>query len=58
MEKAETLVNENLSPGSYEFNWNAGNLAGGIYYYTLTSGNFTDEKNDTYWVSILSIGNE
>ena len=42
--EVETLVNENLSPGSYEFNWNAGNLAGGIYYYTLTSGNFTDTK--------------
>ncbi len=40
----ETLVNENLSPGSYEYNWNAGDLAGGIYYYTLSSGNFTDTK--------------
>ncbi len=39
-----TLVNENLSPGSYEYNWNAGTLAGGIYYYTLSSGNFTDTK--------------
>lgn len=42
--EVETLVNENLSPGSYEYNWNAADLAGGIYYYTLTSGNFTDTK--------------
>jgi hypothetical protein len=39
-----TLVNENLSPGSYEYNWNAGDLAGGIYYYTLSAGNFSDTK--------------
>lgn len=39
-----TLVNENLSPGSYEYNWNAGNLAGGIFYYTLSAGNFSDTK--------------
>lgn len=42
--EVSTLVKENLSPGSYEYSWNAGNLAGGIYYYTLTSGNFTDTK--------------
>ena len=39
-----TLVNENLSPGSYEVDWNASNVSGGIYYYSLTAGDFKDTK--------------
>ncbi len=39
-----TLVNENLSPGSYEADWNASNVAGGVYYYKLSAGNFTETK--------------
>ena len=35
----QNLVNERLNAGQYEINWNAGNLASGIYYYKLTSGN-------------------
>ncbi len=35
----DNLVNERLNAGQYEINWNAGNLASGIYYYKLTSGN-------------------
>jgi hypothetical protein len=30
-----TLVNENLSPGTYEVNWNAGSLASGAYFAKL-----------------------
>ncbi len=39
--EAVTLVNEKQSPGSYSVNWNAGNFPSGVYYYTLTSGNFS-----------------
>ncbi|HAY34693.1 MAG TPA: T9SS type A sorting domain-containing protein [Ignavibacteria bacterium] len=39
-----TLVNEYLSPGSYEVDWNASNISGGVYYYKLTAGNFTETK--------------
>lgn len=38
------LVNENLNPGSYNILWNAGNFSSGIYFYTLTSGDFIDTK--------------
>ncbi|MBS1519236.1 MAG: T9SS type A sorting domain-containing protein [Bacteroidetes bacterium] len=40
----QTLVNQNLSPGSYEVQWNAESAAGGVYYYTLTAGDFTETK--------------
>jgi hypothetical protein len=39
-----TLVNENLTPGTYEAKWEASNLASGMYFYKLTSGEFTAVK--------------
>jgi hypothetical protein len=39
-----TLVNEKLSPGSYEINWDAADFASGVYYYKLVSGSFTETK--------------
>ncbi len=39
-----TLVNENLSAGSYRFNFNAQGLASGIYLYELNAGNFREIK--------------
>jgi Secretion system C-terminal sorting domain len=39
-----TLVNELKSAGTYEVEFNASNLASGIYYYTLSAGNFTQTK--------------
>ncbi|HMQ69139.1 MAG TPA: endonuclease [Ignavibacteria bacterium] len=39
-----TLVNENLSPGNYELNWNASDFPSGVYYYTLKTGNFSETK--------------
>ena len=39
-----TLVNENLSAGSYKFNFDARNLASGVYLYELNAGNFREIK--------------
>ena len=39
-----TLVNEKQSPGTYQVNWNAGNLSSGVYFYRLQTGNFTVTK--------------
>lgn len=36
-----TLVNEEKSAGKYEVDFNAGNLSTGVYFYKLTSNNFT-----------------
>jgi photosystem II stability/assembly factor-like uncharacterized protein len=33
-----TLVNESLSPGTYEVNWNASVYPSGVYFYKLISG--------------------
>jgi photosystem II stability/assembly factor-like uncharacterized protein len=39
-----TLVNEKQSPGTYEVTFDAGSLPSGIYFYTLTSGDFKGTK--------------
>jgi len=39
-----TLVNGTLAAGSYKFNFNAQNLASGIYLYELKAGNFLEIK--------------
>jgi len=39
-----TLVNAQQQPGSYEVNWDASGFASGIYFYTLTSGDFISTK--------------
>lgn len=39
-----TLVDEYKTPGTYEVAWNAKNLSSGVYYYRLTSGNFSEVK--------------
>ncbi|MBL1212363.1 MAG: T9SS type A sorting domain-containing protein [Ignavibacteriae bacterium] len=36
-ERIITLVNKYLQPGSYKFNFDAGNLSSGIYFYRLQS---------------------
>ncbi|HMQ69955.1 MAG TPA: S41 family peptidase [Ignavibacteria bacterium] len=36
-----TLVNEQLSPGSYERDWDAANFPSGVYYYKLSAGNYS-----------------
>ncbi len=42
--EAATLVNGNYAPGSYEIKWDASALASGVYYYTLSAGNFKETK--------------
>lgn len=39
-----TLVNEEKRLGTYSVNFDASNLASGIYFYKLTSGNFSQTK--------------
>lgn len=38
------LVNENLTPGTYEVNFDASNLSSGVYYYRLTAGSYSESK--------------
>jgi hypothetical protein len=40
----QTLVNEKLSPGTYEVEFDGTNYASGVYYYTLTCENFSQTK--------------
>ena len=39
-----TLVNESLSPGTYEVTFDASKLNSGVYFYKITSGDFSDVK--------------
>ncbi|MFC2092544.1 T9SS type A sorting domain-containing protein [Bacteroidota bacterium] len=39
-----TLVNENLSAGSYEVNWHGTDYPSGVYFYTLHTGDFKETK--------------
>ncbi|NOS85592.1 MAG: T9SS type A sorting domain-containing protein [Ignavibacteria bacterium] len=38
------LVNEQLAPGSYKYDWNAVDYPSGIYFYKLQSGEFIETK--------------
>lgn len=42
--EVETLVNNNLQPGRYEYTWNAHTLSSGIYFYRIKAGKFIDNK--------------
>ncbi|MFA6541362.1 MAG: glycoside hydrolase family 2 TIM barrel-domain containing protein [Bacteroidota bacterium] len=39
-----TAVSEQLEPGSYSRDWNAGHLSSGIYIYQIRAGAFVDTK--------------
>ncbi len=40
----ETLVNQQLTAGTYNADWNAANYTSGVYFYKLTSEGFTETK--------------
>jgi len=40
----ETLVNENKDAGYYDINFDASNLASGLYIYKIEAGTFNDTK--------------
>jgi hypothetical protein len=39
-----TLINENLSPGTYETEWNALNYSSGVYFYQLQVNDYLETK--------------
>jgi hypothetical protein len=43
-ERISTLVSEELTAGSYNYNWDASRLSSGIYFYKLVSGSYTSTK--------------
>jgi len=42
--EVSSLVNENQNAGRYEVKFDASNLSSGIYYYSISAGNFTETK--------------
>ncbi len=42
--EAATLINEVLSPGSYEVEFDGGDIPSGIYFYRIDAGSFSDVK--------------
>jgi hypothetical protein len=45
--EAETLVNEQLQPGTYDVEFDGSKLSSGVYYYKLVAGEFTSVKKMT-----------
>jgi hypothetical protein len=44
-QKIQTLVNSFKEAGNYKINWNAGNLASGIYFYSINAIRNDNSKN-------------
>jgi hypothetical protein len=42
--EVRTLVNSELAPGVYEYNFNGANLSSGMYFYRLEAGDFVETK--------------
>ncbi|MCB0725574.1 MAG: T9SS type A sorting domain-containing protein [Ignavibacteriae bacterium] len=42
--EVSTLVNRYHTAGEYEYNFDASNLSSGVYFYTLTAGNYRETK--------------
>jgi hypothetical protein len=43
-EKVDVLLSEELTAGTYRYEWNAENLTSGIYFYSLTADNFRQTR--------------
>lgn len=43
-EEVATLVSGRLSTGSYSYEWNAGDIASGVYLYRLEAGEFVETR--------------
>lgn len=43
-EEVGNLVNDELSPGNYRFNFDASNLTSGVYFYRINAGSFTEVR--------------
>ncbi|MBK8981849.1 MAG: T9SS type A sorting domain-containing protein [Ignavibacteria bacterium] len=43
-EKVATLVDQNLTPGSYNVDFNASSLSSGMYFYRLETQEFSETK--------------
>ncbi len=43
-EQVAVLFDKKLQPGEYSVNWNAQNVASGIYFYTISTGNYRETK--------------
>jgi len=43
-EKVEVLVSEELSAGTYKYDWKAEDLTSGIYFYRLSTESFSEIK--------------
>jgi hypothetical protein len=43
-QKVVTLVNKQQNPGRYNYRWNAGSHASGVYFYVIRSEHFTKTR--------------
>jgi len=43
-EEVTTLINENITAGSYEVDFNAAGLPSGIYFYKIQAGSFIETR--------------
>jgi flagellar hook assembly protein FlgD len=43
-QKVAEIVNSTMEPGSYSINWDATNVASGLYFYELNTNNFSSVK--------------
>jgi len=44
-EEVAILINEELTTGSYQIEWDASGLPSGVYFYQLRAGSFVETKN-------------
>jgi photosystem II stability/assembly factor-like uncharacterized protein len=42
--RVSTLINKQMSPGTYEVEWNALGYSSGVYFYRITAGEYTGTK--------------